>query len=313
MGNDKRIDAELLRGRISNLNDSSRLEHLNKGYSSDVKYVVYGGDGRPQSILRTYAISQEAGKRMEYDNLLLAAANGAKCSKPIAIGVLPELELGYMIVTYIDGDEAAEALPSLSEQVQFAIGVQAGEELQLLNRIGCPVPMASWQERMLAKHRRYRTAYAGCGVSIRGEAKLLAFLDDHLRLMEDRPNRFQHDDFHPANLIVKDGALSGVIDFNRCDWGDPVHEFVKVGMFSAEVSVPFAIGQIQGYHGLGDPNEPFWRLYSLYLGMTMISSVVWTLQVVPGEIDDMLARIQRVLDDHDGFDRIVPKWYSAGK
>lgn len=36
--------------------------------------------------------------------------------------------------------------------------------------------------------------------------------------------------------------------FNRMNWGDPIHDFLKAGMFSSEVSIPFSIGQIKGYH-----------------------------------------------------------------
>ncbi|NBC69270.1 phosphotransferase [Paenibacillus sacheonensis] len=300
----------MLRLRIPELNGTSDLVRLDKGYSSDVKYAVYGAGSQPVQILRTFDHGQEAGKRIEYENLQLAAGHGVKCSEPIAFGILPDLELGYILVSYIEGDEASEALPRLSERAQFDIGLQAGEQLKLMNSIDCPVQMASWQDRIMAKYRRYRSDYADCGVSIRRESELFAYIDKHLSGLEGRPNRFQHDDFHPANLIVKDGALSGVIDFNRCDWGDPVHEFVKVGMFGSEVSVPFSVGQIRGYHGGREPAEEFWRLYSLYLATTMISSVVWTLKVVPDQMEEMLGRIHRVLEeDHDGFAQMMPKWY----
>ncbi|QYR22441.1 phosphotransferase [Paenibacillus sp. sptzw28] len=104
---------------------------------------------------------------------------------------------------------------------------------------------------------------------------LLSIIDENLYLMKDRPNLFQHDDSHIANFIVKDGKLSRIIDFNRHDWGDPIHEFVKVGIFSAAVSVPFSVGQVK-----------------------------------PEELDTMLMKIHKVMDDHDCFKLIVPKWYS---
>ncbi|MFC3800480.1 hypothetical protein [Cohnella sp. GCM10012308] len=96
--------------------------------------------------------------------------------------------------------------------------------------------------------------------------------------------------------------------FNRYDWGDPIHELVKVGIFSAEVSVPFSVGQIQGYSER-EPDDEFWKLYSLYLAMTLISSVVWCLKVKPDELDSMLMKIHKVLDDHNNFVLTVPKWY----
>lgn len=61
----------------------------------------------------------------------------------------------------------------------------------------------------------------------------MAYIERHLACLEGRPNQFLHDDFHVGNLIVRDGTYAGVIDFNRYDWGDPVHEFVKL-VFSAK-------------------------------------------------------------------------------
>jgi aminoglycoside phosphotransferase (APT) family kinase protein len=128
--------------------------------------------------------------------------------------------------------------------------------------------------------------------------------------MRNRPNLFQHDDYHIGNLIVSGAKLSGIIDFNRYDWGDPIHEFVKVGIFSSEVSVLFSVGQIRGYHNHGEPDEAFWGLYSLYLAMTLISSVVWVLNVRPDETGLMLGKIHKVLEDHNDFNLTVPRWYS---
>lgn len=313
MGNNLN-DCERLLNAISMLRNSFKLERIHKGYSSDGKFIVYDNNNKPLYILRTYSIDQDRGKRLEFNRLQLMERQGVKCSRPIEIGVLPEQELGYMIVSYIEGNEASEELPLLNDKEQFAIGVQAGMELLKITQVLCPDRgIKSWHERMAAKHHRYRTEYAACGVVIDHEAKLLAFIDNNLAIMQNRPNLFQHDDFHIGNLIVKDGNLSGVIDFNRNDWGDPVHEFVKVGIFSAEVSVPFSVGQIRGYHNHGEPDKKFWQLYSLYLAMTLISSVVWVLKVIPEELDSMLVKIRKVMDDHDNFELTVPKWYSQQK
>ena len=51
-------------------------------------------------------------------------------------------------------------------------------------------------------------------------------------------------DVKDGNLIVNGGRLSGIIDFNRYDWGDPVHDFVKTAYFSSAESVPFSAGQM---------------------------------------------------------------------
>jgi aminoglycoside phosphotransferase (APT) family kinase protein len=301
---------EQLRNWIPLLYNSTKLERIHKGYSSDGKYIVYSESGRSQYILRTYSIDQDNNKRLEFNRLKMMEKHGVKCSRPIDIGVLPNQELGYMIMSFIEGNEASEVLPHLTDKEQFNIGVQSGLELQKIHQVSCPDNIKPWHETMATKHHRYRMEYAKNGVVIANDVKLLSFIDDKLYLIQDRPNLFQHDDYHIGNLIVKAGNLSGVIDFNRYDWGDPIHEFVKVGIFSAEVSVPFSVGQIQGYHNNSEPGEEFWQLYSLYLAMTLISSVVWVLKVKPEELDSMMIKIHKVMDDHNDFELIVPKWYS---
>jgi len=305
------IDHEQLRRRIPALSRSAGLERIYKGYSGDDKYIVYDVEKRPLYLLKTYGIEQDARKRTEFRALEMMEGQGVRCSRPIEMGTLPEQKLGYMIVSYIHGEDASEQLPLMSAEDQYAIGVEAGQELRKIHRVQGPADMKPWHERTAAKHQRYRLEYAKCGVRIEQEAKVFSFIDRHLHLMQDRPNLFQHDDFHTGNLIVSDGKLSGVIDFNRYDWGDPVHEFLKAGFFSAEVCVPFAVGQIRGYHDHSEPDESFWRLYSLYVAMTIVSSVVWILKVKPEELDSMLRKIYKVIDDQNCFELTVPKWYSA--
>ncbi|MDP4097104.1 aminoglycoside phosphotransferase family protein [Paenibacillus sp. P96] len=306
-------EAYQLRDRIPLLQSSTRLEKIHKGYSGDDKYIVYDSDERALYILRAFSIDQKHNKRLEFRCLNWMEQQGVKCSRPIEIGVLPDQGLGYMIVSFIEGNEAAEELPLLTAEEQFNIGIEAGLQLRKIHQLRCPENMTPWYERMAAKHHRYRIEYAKCGTMIKGEKRLLAFIDEHLHIMQDRPNLFQHDDFHVGNLIVNNGKLSGVIDFDRFDWGDPIHEFVKVGMFSSEVSVPFSVGQIFGYHDRKEPGEYFWQLYSLYLAMTLISSIVWILKVKPEELELMLAKIYRVMEDHENFSRITPAWYSQSE
>ncbi|WP_127529598.1 aminoglycoside phosphotransferase family protein [Paenibacillus kobensis] len=285
------------------------IEPIYKGYSSDLKFWLKHQDGTVY-VLRTYSLEQEAAKRREFNVLAMMEAQGVACSRPVEIGELPERQLGYMVVSCVDGNDAADELPLLSEREQYEAGVQAGLELRRMHQVQCPdSSVADWESRMLAKHRRYREDYAACGAAIEGDDKLFAFIDHHLPLMKDRPNRFQHDDFHVSNLIMKDGKLSGVIDFNRYDWGDPVHDFLKTGMFSAEISIPFSVGIMDAYHEQSEPDELFWQLFSLYSAMNLVASVVWILKVKPEELGIMMDKVRKVMGDHDNFDSVVPNWY----
>lgn len=130
--------------------------------------------------------------------------------------------------------------------------------------------------------------------------------------LKSRPNRFQHDDFHLENIIVRDARYVGVVDFNGYDWGDPIHDFVKIALFARDISIPYSIGQIEGYFNGRIPEE-FWNLYAVYVGMTVFSSVVWTLLAAPHMLDDMLERLTIVLEDHNNFELSKPIWFQPDK
>lgn len=303
------IDIEGLRRHIPSLRDAS-LTLLEKGYSSDRKYEVRmsGGD---RQLLRLFAADGMERRHAEFESLRVMKGLGVQCPEPLELGTVPGTEIGYMRLGYIEGEDASERLPLLSDADQYRIGEEAGVQLHRMNQNVAPAGHPDWYAAKLAKHSRYVERYRACGVRIRKDDSLLDFIERNVCRMRHRPNRFQHDDFHPANLIVRDNRLAGVIDFGRFDWGDPVHEFLKTGLFASEISVPFSKGNILGYHQGREPDDEFWGLYALYIAMSLISSVVWTLQTTPDEMPQMMNKIERVLDDHEDFQQLRPKWYTA--
>ena len=48
----------------------------------------------------------------------------------------------------------------------------------------------------------------------------------------------QHDDFHVGNLIVQNARLSGIIDFNRYDWGIPYMTFLNLASLALRSAFP---------------------------------------------------------------------------
>jgi len=215
------------------------------------------------------------------------------------------------VTSYVEGKDAEEAITQYAEDVQFQIGVEAGMEIRKVHQLAAPSHMERWATRKAEKHQRYIDAYHECGIRIPYDTDIIAFIDNNIHLMNDRPNVLQHDDFHVANIIVKDGKFAGIIDFDRYDWGDPVHEFLKVGMFSKGVSIPFAVGQIKGYFLNDEPDDAFWRLYALYLAMSVFSAIVWTINTTPDTLDDMLDKVNAFVRDHDHFQQVRPIWYDS--
>lgn len=66
-------------------------------------------------------------------------------------------------------------------------------------------------------------------------------------LLRDRPQCFQHGDYHIGNMMVDQDGLA-IIDFDRYDFGDPWEEFNRI-VWCAQTAPAFACGMVDGYFG----------------------------------------------------------------
>ncbi|TKH01891.1 aminoglycoside phosphotransferase family protein [Peribacillus simplex] len=299
-----------LQYRVKFLQNATKIEKLSKGYSPDKKYVVYVDDNK--FLLRVYDMLGYEKKKTEFQILNKMKQFNVQSSQPIDIGIIEALNAGYNIYSYIDGIDAKEAIHTLKVEEQYKIGMEAGIQLSRMHLYEAPSTVKNWYDRAMDKHYRYLNAYKSCGIKIKNDEKIIDFIEKNKHHVKNRSNHFQHDDFHLENIILKDKQYVGVIDFNNFDWGDPYHDFVKVALFQRELSVPFSIGQIEGYFG-GSVPEDFWMLYSIYTGMVIFSSVVWSLRFAPDYLDAMITRLYVVLEDHKNFELLKPTWYQPNR
>jgi aminoglycoside phosphotransferase (APT) family kinase protein len=296
----------LLRNNIDFCKNMDKIISINKGYSDDKKYLAINGESK--YLIKIFSTKNYEFKMCEYNILKKMSENNVKCSEVVDIGLVKD-KFGFMILTYIEGSDAGEELAKYSDEIQYNIGFEAGCELLKIHKYTAPDNILSWYERKRIKHQKYIEQYNRLNIRVKDDIQIMEYINKNIDIMKKRPNIFQHDDFHVGNMIISNGHLAGVIDFNRFDWGDPIHEFIKVGFFSSAVSIPFSIGQIKGYHNGKDPDELFWKLYSLYLAMCIFSSIVWQMKVEPKEMGNMMEYINNVLRDHDNFRLQKPKWY----
>lgn len=299
---------ESLQKAVPLLQQAVSVNEIKKGHSADKKYRVDLPEGRTV-VLRVASEQQAEQKAQEFAVLQSLASYPIRASKPLAFGVQKELGICYMLVSYIEGDDARDRLPFYTESEQQQTGFLAGQDLAAMHQLAAPAAIPPWIDRCVQKHRRYVEAYQTFSPPLPYGDKILAYIERHLACLEGRPNQFLHDDFHVGNLIVRDGTYAGVIDFNRYDWGDPVHEFVKLVFFSKEVSVPFCNGQLAGYWNHQEIPDEFWTLFNVYTAMTVFSSIIWTKRVVPEQLPDMIARVNLIVEEYDAFERRTPHWY----
>lgn len=292
--------------QLPSLHDFTHITKVNKGYSPDDKYLVTVGGTR--YFVRLSDLAHHEKRQMEFALLQDLAKQGVHTHKAIDYTVLREANLSAMVVSFLEGSPADEAIHQLSDSEQYQLGLVAGKQLRAVHRVNPPQIM-NWEASQRKKFFTYFKAYQQGSHHLPQEAKLVSFIDAHLPLLKHRPIALLHDDFHLGHIICKDQTFNGIIDFNGFDVGDPYHDFYNLALFSRRHSIPFCIGQINGYFPSA-PDETFWRLYALYAAMTVFSTIVWTRQYDPSSFDDALERIQLILQDHDHFSWTKPIWYT---
>ncbi len=276
---------------------------IEKGWSCDTKYCAETADGN-KYLLR---ITPKEKSETRYDMFRMqqkCAELGIPMCKPLEIG---ECEEGvYIIQTWINGADAEDVIPQLTPSEQYVLGVEAGKILKKIHTISAPEDQPDWELRFNQKMDRKIRMYQECPIKFEGAEYLLDYIEANRHLLKNRPQCYQHGDYHSGNLMIENGKIV-VIDFDRYDFGDPWEEFNRI-VWSAQCAPAFASGMVDGYFDGNIPME-FWKLLALYISSNMLSSVPWAIPFGEKEINTMIDQAKDVLRWYDNMKNPVPTWY----
>lgn len=294
-----------IRNSISHLNNAKEIVELRKGYSDDQKYVI-----DRKYLLRIFPIQEAARRHNEFLSLNKLHELSKYVPEGLEFGEIQDFQKAYMILTFLPGVDAEEGLSKLIEEEKYAAGITAGSELKKLHTYSAPLNHPAWEQVKSAKINKYMLEFEKLDLDQNIMDILQKYIESNLYLLNDRPNKFQHDDFHPSNLLIHNRSFSGIIDFQRMDWGDPIHDLQKLGFFSKQVSIAFTKGIVDGYHDGQLIDDSFWELYSFYSAVHIVSALVWGKKRSQSQFKLLLEYSHDVLKDHDNFRCIIPQWYS---
>ena len=314
-----------------------KKEQIHEGWSEDRKYCALEEDGT-RYLLRVSPIEQYEEKQAEFRMMEQAAALGIPMCLPLELGVR-EGEV-YSVQSWIDGVGAEKAIPAMSDTRQYVYGLEAGRILRKLHsiplpgtdlggegtleeaestaqesaegnrKVGCSrIEWEDWETRFGRKIDRKVKKYRECPLQYEGGEHFLRFIEENRHLLKDRPQVYQHGDYHIGNMMLDKNGQLHIIDFNRFDWGDPWEEFNRI-VWCAQASPLFASGMVNGYFGDEVP-EAFWRLLALYIACNTLSSLYWAIPFGEGEIQVMRNQAAEVLAWYEDMSRFVPSWYSG--
>ncbi len=277
---------------------------IHKGWSGDQKYCVTDENGM-RFLLRISSIEQYERKAAEFRYMEQAKTLGIPMCLPLELGRCEEGV--YSLQSWIDGADAEEVIPTLPDTQVYAYGREAGRILCKLHSIPAPADAEDWEARFNRKIDRKLVMYRDCPLKYEQGEVLIEFIAQNRHLLKDRPQSYHHGDYHIGNMMIdRDGKLQ-IIDFNRCDWGDPWEEFNRIVWCASKAPI-FATGMVDGYFA-GEPPMMFWRLLALYIASNTLSSLPWAIPFGEAEITTMCNQAKEVLDWYDGMKNPVPKWY----
>ncbi len=277
---------------------------VEKGWSGDKKYVITTSDGG-KYFLRISPAEKGERRRREFEKMTSVYALGISMAKPLEFGICDEGV--YTVESFIDGTDAEEYIKGLSQDRQYSYGLDAGRILARLHTLPAPNNAPDWERRFNEKIDRKIRMYADCPIKYDNGQAFLDYIRENRHLLANRPQSYQHGDYHIGNMMIdKDGRLT-VIDFDRDDYGDPFEEFNRI-VWCAQTASAFASGMVDGYFENDVPIE-FWRLLALYISSNTLSSLPWAIPFGEGEIEIMVNQAKEILTWYDNMTRVIPVWY----
>lgn len=277
---------------------------IDKGWSGDRKYKACDASGKC-FLLRLSPAAQFARKQRQFEQMQRVAALGIPMCQPLEFGMCAEG--AYSIQSWIHGADAQDVIAALPPARQYAYGQEAGRILAKIHTVPAPEGVPSWPERFNRKIDRKLQMYAECPLKYENGGAFIAHIAASRHLLEDRPQTYQHGDYHIGNMMIDDSGTLTIIDFDRDDYGDPWEEFNRI-VWCAQDTPYFASGMVDGYFAGPAPLE-FWNLLALYISSNTLSSLPWAIPYGQEQIDVMRAQAAEVLDWYAHMTRVIPSWY----
>lgn len=277
---------------------------VEKGWSGDKKYCAVTADGT-KYLLRVSPIEQYERKKSEFELMQRVAALGVPMCEALEFGTCDEGV--YSVQTWIEGRDAEELLPELSEEAQYRYGYESGKILQKIHSIPAPEGIEDWEVYFNRKADRKIEMYEECPLKYENGHAFIGYINANRHLLQGRPRTYQHGDYHVGNMMIDKSGKLFIIDFNRNDFGDPWEEFNRI-VWCAQAAPKFASGVVDGYFDSEVPME-FWRLLALYISSNTLSSLPWAIPFGDGEVQTMTNQAADVLRWYDNMTNPVPTWY----
>ena len=182
---------------------------INKGWSDDKKYCVTD-QNQQKYFLRVSDKEKLDSKKFEFDMMEKVAYLGVSMCKPISIELCGD-EV-HSIHEWIDGNDARETILTVSKEQQYTYGVEAGRILHKIHSLPVTEVCEDWEVFFNRKIDDKISKYKECPVQYENGEIFIDFLNANRELLKDRPQVFQHGDYHIGNFMIGEDCKIYIID-----------------------------------------------------------------------------------------------------
>ena len=286
------------------------VQEITRGWSEDKKYLVQNSDGEKFLLRVTHAAEKFPYKQQEFAALKTLEKLDLPLPKPLDLTCCKDCETICMLLSWVPGEDLEEGLPERSPEEQYRLGITAGKILRQLHTISAPDTLPCWGERFAKKIDRRIKAYTLCGVRLPHDEEILAYIAANRHLIQNRPQCFQHGDYHIGNMVLDENGTLGIVDFDRADYGDPWEELNRI-TWCAAASRYFAAGRVEGYFD-GDIPENFWKLCLLYICSDMTGAAAAAVSLGEDEVAGVVQTARDVFSWFNDLNNPIPSWHPFG-
>ena len=181
------------------LNFTSRIP-IAKGWSEDKKYCVTRSDGT-KYLLRISAAERYKNRKELFSMLQKVERLGVPMCRPVELGLCEEGV--YTLHSWIDGEEAEEVIPTLGEDEQYALGLEASRILKKIHSVPAPAAQEDWYTRFGRKTDVKIQKYKENPHHFEGDDLIIGYIEANRGLLKGRPQCFQHGDYHVGNMMIE--------------------------------------------------------------------------------------------------------------
>ncbi len=186
--------------------DDLELTAMQRGLGSAEMWTFQPEPGAARLVVRMFSAHSGDAAEREYLAMDAAVRHGVPAPAIITRGEVHGRP--FLVTTFIDGVPANQALEAHPERAH-ALGLALGETLGRLHVVIAPAGL---------------TDTVDAWVDLGGPA-----LDPIRHVLDAVPqqDRLLHLDYHPANVLVRDGLVTGVIDWENALAGPPPMDLAR--------------------------------------------------------------------------------------